>query len=244
MKILAWDTELTPITAYTWSLWPNAIPITQIVKSPEVLCFGSRWLDQKKVTFKSVHEHGKREMLETIHAQIDEADALLSWNGQGFDTKHMQREFLENGMKPPSPVKEIDLMRTVKQNFRFPSNKLDYVSQALGVGEKTKHTGFQLWIDCMAGDPKAWKLMEKYQKQDVNLLVDLYSHLQPWIKNHPSVALHDDILDGCPNCGGTDLQSRGTITTGTTKYKRYSCNKCGKWVRGSQRITSSTMRGV
>jgi len=50
------------------------------------------------------------------------------------------------------------------------------------VGAKVKHSGFELWIKCMAGDAKAWKEMKEYQIQDVNLLIDLYEKLRPWIK--------------------------------------------------------------
>jgi hypothetical protein len=63
----------------------------------------------------------------------------------------------------------------------FPSNKLDYVAQKLDVGAKVKHSGFSLWLRCMDGDKKAWKEMKEYQIQDVNLLVDLYDILLPWL---------------------------------------------------------------
>lgn len=240
MKIAAWDIELTPLTTYSWTLWPNFIPIQQLVKPQEMLCFGFRWLGQKKVTFKSLHHHGKQEMLETLWNLLNEADALVSWNGAGFDSKHVRREFLENGFPPPSPWEEIDLMKTAKQQFKFPSNKLDYVSQALGVGQKVQHTGFQLWIDCMAGDTKAWNLMRKYQRQDVNLLVDLYEKLQPWIKSHPNRALTAGDPTVCPNCGGTNLIRRGEAYTKTYKYLRFQCSPkaggCGKWLRGARSV--------
>ena len=174
------DIETTPMQVYAWGLWDQNISIDQIIKPTEMLCFGARWLDGKKVIFKSVHHDGKQAMLEELHELMDEADALVGWNSAAFDHKHINREFLENGMQPPSPVKDLDLMSITKSNFQFPSNKLDYVAQALGVGAKVKHSGFSLWIKCMEGDDKAWKEMKKYQIQDVNLLVDLYYHLLPW----------------------------------------------------------------
>lgn len=111
---------------------------------------------------------------------MDEAELLVGWNSAAFDHKHINREFLENGIVPPSPTKDLDLMSVTKANFLFPSNKLDYVAQKLGVGAKVKHSGFSLWIKCMDGDEKAWAEMKKYQIQDVNLLVDLYDKLLPW----------------------------------------------------------------
>jgi uncharacterized protein YprB with RNaseH-like and TPR domain len=180
MKILLLDIETTPMQVYAWGLWDQNISIDQIIKTTEMMCFGARWLGEKKVIFKSVHHDGKQAMLEELHRLMNEADLLVGWNSAAFDHKHINREFLEAGMAPPSPVKDLDLMSITKANFLFPSNKLDYVAQKLGVGAKVKHSGFSLWIKCMEGDDKAWAEMKKYQIQDVNLLVDLYDILSPW----------------------------------------------------------------
>ncbi len=244
MKILFIDLETSPITAHTWGLWQQNISIKQIVESTQVICFGARWMDQKKVIFKSVHHDGKQEMLKELHALMDEADAIVGWNSKGFDHKHIRREFLEAGMTPPSPVKDIDLMLEVKRNFRFPSNKLDYVAQRLGVGAKVEHTGFDLWLGCMAGDEKSWKMMKKYQIQDVNLLLELYDKLLPWIK-HPNVPAHKGIEgDACINCGSHNIKRRGYEVLNTGKYQKFQCNECGKWMRGKSAVMTTDMRAI
>jgi len=191
MKILLLDIETTPMQVYAWGLWDQNISIDQIIKSTEMLCFGARWLGSKKVIFKSVHHDGKKAMLEELHKLMEEADLLVGWNSAAFDHKHINREFLENGMIPPSPVKDLDLMSITKANFLFPSNKLDYVAQKLGVGAKVKHSGFSLWIKCMEGDNKAWAEMKKYQIQDVNLLVELYDILSPWFVGKGNATVKD-----------------------------------------------------
>ena len=198
MKTLYLDIETTPIKAYVWGLWDQNVSIDQIIEPTTMLCFGARWGGTKKVIFKSVHHDGYKTMLEELHALMEEADVLVGWNSAAFDHKHINREFLENGMAPPSPVKDLDLMSIVKANFQFPSNKLDYVAQKLGVGAKVKHSGFKLWINCMAGDPKAWAEMKKYQIQDVNLLIDLYDILLPWFVGKASVTSKDkqNIVNG------------------------------------------------
>lgn len=244
MKVLFLDLETSPNLAYVWGLWQQNVAITQMVDSTEVICFGARWGGTKKVIFKSVYHDGKKAMLDELHKLIEEADVLVGWNSQAFDSKHIKREFIENGYLPPSPYKELDLMRVVKSQFKFPSNKLDYVSQKLGVGAKVKHSGFQLWIDCMAGDKKAWKEMKEYQIQDVNLLLDLYEILQPWIKNHPNRALHDGEQEGCSNCASTDLERRGVARTVSHTYQRYQCKKCGKWMRGNKPIDKITYKPI
>jgi uncharacterized protein YprB with RNaseH-like and TPR domain len=240
MRILFLDLETTPNLAYVWGLWDQNVSISQMVSHTEVICFGARWMGTKQVIFKSVHHDGKTAMLNEMHRVLDEADIVIGWNSTSFDVKHMYREFLENGMRPPSPHRELDLMRVVKSQFRMPSNKLDYVAQLLGVGKKTQHTGFQLWIDCMAGNDKAWNLMRRYQLQDVNLLVDLYEHLKPWIKNGPNIAAMLEIPNGCRNCGSQALHRRGLITNGKGRYQRFQCYDCGTWNKG-QRTYTTTM---
>lgn len=244
MNILFIDIETTPMTAYTWGLWQQNVSLSQIIDSTEMMCFGARWYGEKKVHFKSLHHHGKQEMLDSVHKLLDEADVVVGWNSASFDSKHLKRELLEAGMMPPSPYKDMDLMRTVKSQFRFPSNKLDYVAQKLGVGAKVQHSGFELWVKCMANDKKAWAEMKKYQIQDVNLLIDLYEKLKPWIKNHPNVALYDGLEDGCTNCGSAHLQKRGVERTASSSYQRYQCQDCGKWLRGTSLISKTAKRSI
>ena len=234
MKVLFLDLETTPMTAHTWGLWDQNISINQILDHTEVMCFGAKWKGKDKVIFKSSHHHGKKEMLQEIHKLIDEADAVVGWNSAAFDMKHLNREFLEAGMFPPSPTRDIDLMRAVKAKFKFPSNKLDYVAQKLGVGAKVKHSGFDLWIKCMAGNNKAWKEMKEYQIQDVELLVELYDKLLPWIPAHPNTALYDDVEGGCTSCSSLRLERRGFAISSTGKYQRYQCKDCGSWMKGSK----------
>jgi len=244
MKILFLDLETSPVLAHVWGLWQQNVSIGQIEKSTEVICFGARWYGQKNVIFKSSFHHGKEAMLAEMHKLLDEADVLVGWNSQSFDSKHLKRELLQAGLLPPSPYKELDLMRVVKSQFKFPSNKLDYVSQTLGVGSKVKHSGFDLWLGCMAGDKKSWVEMKEYQIQDVNLLIDLYEKLKPWIKNHPHAALAEGLEDGCPNCASTDLQRRGYARTTTSTYQRFQCNSCGKWMRGKSAVQNTNTRAI
>lgn len=241
-RILALDLETSPILAHVWSLWKQNVGINQIMEATEVICFGARWLGEDEVIFKSTFHDGKKDMLETVHALLNEADAVMGWNSKGFDSKHLNREFLENEMLPPAPWQDLDLMLSVKSAFRFPSNKLDYVAQKLGVGAKVKHSGHDLWVRCMEKDFQAWEEMKEYQIQDVNLLIDLYDKLLPWIKGHPNVGLYTGDIQVCPNCGSHELEKRGFTRTTASTFQRYQCKKCGKWSREKTRFRTTEMR--
>src|SRR5690606_22777011 len=138
--------------------------------------------------------------------------------------------FAELGWGPPSPYKKVDLMRTVKGQMKFLSNKLDYVSGRLGVGHKLEHKGFELWVECMAGNKAAWRTMREYNEQDVLLTERVYDRLRGWITNGVNRSTHTGSFV-CPICGGNHLQKRGTAMTTTMTYQRYQCMSCGAWPR-------------
>jgi len=233
MRILHLDIETTPNTAHVWGLWGVNVSINQIMDSSYTLCWAAGWDDEKEIAFSSLHQVGKRAMIQAIWDLLDTADAVVHYNGKRFDIPTLNKEFLKLGMPPPSPFHQIDLLHIVKKRFRFPSNKLDYVAQQLGLGSKTHHKGHALWVGCMAGNEKDNKVMQKYNIQDVVLLKKLYRKLLPWIQNHPNHALYTaDTRPLCPNCGSHHVLKCGTETTGVGMYQRYRCKACKTPIRG------------
>jgi DNA polymerase elongation subunit (family B) len=245
MKILLLDIETAPNTAYVWGLFKQNISISQVVDSSEMLCWAAKWYGDHNVMFKSIL-HGKKKMLTHIHKLLDEADVVVHYNGSRFDIPTLNKEFLEAGMMPPAPYLQVDLLRTARQQFRFPSNKLDYVGRALGEGKKHTHEGFELWVKCMKKDKDAWTRMEQYNVQDVLLLEKVYNRFLPWIKSHPNVGTHTERSHVCPTCGSHAVQSRGYKVTTTGKYRRYSCNDCGSWSseRRTEKMPDGLLKGM
>ena len=245
MKTLLLDIETTPNLAHVWGLWNANVAINQIVAPTQVLCVAARFMGEDEMHFHSVHHDGREDMLRAVHALMSAADAIITYNGRNFDIKHLNREFLEAGMTPPAPSKQIDLYAVVKRQFKFPSNKLDYVARALGIGAKVAHSGHELWVRCMAGDDAAWEEMRRYNEQDVNLLEELYRRLLPWIPNHPNVALYaGNENPACPNCGSENLRREGHAYTRTGKYQRYQCRDCGTWSQDGSRVAANPIRQV
>ena len=88
----------------------------------------------------------------------------------------------------------------------------------------------------MKGEEQAWKRMIKYARQDVNLLMDVYYKLRPFMTNHPNKNLVNDTQDACPTCSGTRLMRRGYKRNRTTSYVQLQCMDCGSYCR--QRMKS------
>lgn len=245
MKILLLDIETSPLTAYAWGLWKQNINIKNIIDSGGMLCWAAKWLGSDDIEFASIMG-GKRKMLQRIHKLLDQADAVVHYNGSRFDIPTLNKEFLQADMPPPAPYMQIDLLRTARQQFRFPSNKLDYVGKALGVGQKESHEGFELWIKCMNRDPDAWQRMETYNKQDVLLLEQVYYKFLPWIKGHPNRGVLSETPMVCPTCGSNHLKKRGFNLTKVGKYQRYQCGDCGTWAseRTGVKLDEAVVKGV
>lgn len=245
-RILMIDIETAPIQAYVWGIWDQNVGINQIIEPGYTLCWAAKWLGEPKVTFMSLPKHGKEAMVAKAHEMISEADAIIHYNGTKFDIPKLQQDFLLEGLAPASPHFNIDLLQTARSRFKFPSNKLDYVSQALGLSGKVQNRGMALWIECMAGDKQAWKEMKEYNIQDVLLLEELYAVLRPWIKNHPNLNLWNakQTDHACPSCGSEDVQRRGYSYTKVARYQRYQCTSCGSWSKSKANDVSKEQRAA
>ncbi len=105
-KILLLDIEMAPNVAHVWGIWDQNIGINQLQESSYVMCYAAKWLGDKKMVFDSVKKSGDKKMLEGIHKLLDEADAVIHYNGKRFDIPSLNKEFLLHGMFPPAPFKE------------------------------------------------------------------------------------------------------------------------------------------
>lgn len=231
MKILLYDIEWEPATAYVWKMYDNNISPDQLIDPGGLLCFSAQWFGEKEVLFYSKWEHGRSGMVRALHSLMSEADAVITYNGDAYDNKKTMGEFLLEKLPPPPPITSIDLIKTVKK-FGFISNKLAVVGPYLGIGEKIKNGGFRLWVDVKNGDEKAQKTMKKYCIQDTKLLSTLYKAVRPYIKNHPHLGKTSGL--SCGACGSRKLHSRGYYRTKMFKTQRVQCLSCGSWSTGKR----------
>lgn len=239
MKRLAIDIETSPNLAHVWGLWNNNVSLSQLQESTRVLCFAAQWEGSDACAFYSEWDHGP-EMIDAAWDLLNAADEVIHYNGKRFDVPHLNREFIEREFLPPAPYKQIDLLKQIQKAFRFPSFKLEYVAPALGVGEKVKHAGHDLWVRVMAGEPSARAEMRTYNIQDTRLMFPLYHKVLPWITT-PNAGLYggEGDLDVCPGCGSENLMPQGFANLVSGRYQRYVCADCGKWSRGSKRVGST-----
>lgn len=243
-NVLYWDIETAPMRVDSWGLWNQTHGIGQIREDPRVLCLAWKWRGLKPVHFASEWQDGREAMLGAAYEILGQADVVADFNGTTFDVPWLMGEFARMGWGPPAPFQRLDLLKVIKRKFRFPSNKLQYVSGALGIGGKVQHEGHGLWVKVMEGDPRAQAKMERYNKQDVVLLEKLHDRLMPWITSGPNMALIDGVMTGCPNGCGDTLRKEGFRHTLQGTYQRYQCRTCTGWFTDTKRIDGVSLRGA
>lgn len=256
-KMLFIDIETTPALAYTFSLFKPYIQHTMVKEDPYIMCFSAKWLTDKKseCQFYSVFHDGEEAMFQRLWELLDEADVVVTFNGNKFDIPWIEGELITKGFTPPSPYQRIDLYREYRAHSNFISTKLDYVSQRLLTEHKVQHEGWTLWLKCMEGDPVAWKKMRRYSIRDTVLMPQIYLIIRPWIKNHPNMLLdvgadesYDDVEVGlrlqCPACEEWTVGPRGHAYTNVGRYRRYFCYNCGKWMRDPRAEKTGTLRNI
>lgn len=225
-RVLTIDIETSPHLAYTFSMYDANISADMVVRPSRVLCFAAKWLDERQVMFFSERDPGRKKMIEAAWELLDAADIVVTYNGPGFDKKHLQREFLLAGLAPPSGYVDVDLLQVVRRRFKFPSNRLGAIGESLGIGGKLDTGGWRLWQAVLDGDDKAWETFEKYNRQDVTLTEQLYDVLAPWITGAPHRGLWSGDMGDCPACGSDDLELVGVTFDRARAYPRVQCRDC------------------
>lgn len=229
-KILILDIETRPTLAYVWRAYDENIGVEQIVEEGGLLCFAAKWVGENDIHFYSNWEDGAYNTLKAIHSLLDQADAVVTFNGDKFDLPKLHGEFALASFDPPAPVTSIDVIKTVKKLGLF-MNRLSFVGPLFEAGKKLKHEGFGLWAKVLEGDERAQAKMRKYNIRDIKVLEKLYLRLRPYIKNHPHLGLskHE-----CGACGSNHVQSRGWRRTKYFKIQRLQCQGCGAWHDGKR----------
>jgi DNA polymerase elongation subunit (family B) len=249
-KVLLFDIETAPMLGYVWSLWENNVSLDQLYKDWHVLSWSAKWLDDppSKIMYRDQRNAKKieddKDLLKSIWKLLDEADIVITQNGKSFDHKKLNARFILQGMQPPSSYRHIDTMLIAKKHFAFTSNKLEYMSNNLCTIKKLKSKkfpGFTLWLECLAGNRKAWKEMERYNKYDVLSLEELYYKLIPWDSSINFNVYHDTTELVC-SCGSKHFHSNGYYYTATGKFQRLRCTKCGSEIRGRENLFSKDKR--
>jgi hypothetical protein len=242
-KILILDIERLPGLARVWEPKTRYIAPRNFVEWPKLLCWDARWYGEKEHIF-AASWIDRAAMLSEIWTLYDSADIVISYNGITFDNKHLRSEWLEAGMQPPRPWKDVDLYRVVKQ-FGFESKSLDSVSRRLGRPGKALNYSMDMAHAAADGNIRAQNTMKRYNAGDVELTEWLYDRLRGWISTHPVIGATDGDEKRCNQCGSDKLRNQPSKYRAVViDYNLLRCQNCGGLVRSGWHSRVSATRGV
>lgn len=242
-KILGIDVETSPLEVWAWGLWDQNIPIDFLKTDWSILSYSARWLSGGKAIHENTGGRGADKvrddsiLMPGLHRLLSEADIVVAQNGKRFDVKKINARLIVHGYGPPEPYRVVDTLLVAKKYFAFSSQKLAHTSEILTGRKKDEHKefpGFDLWKACLQDNPRAWKVMTRYNDRDVLRTLGVYRKMRPWIEDHPNMALFDERdRPLCPHCGSDKVKSIGRRSNKQVgSYTRFRCWKCGGWSRG------------
>lgn len=245
-KILFMDIETTPVEALVWDIWNQNIGLSQIIKDWSILSWAAKWRGSKSIMYDDVRsckdKRDDKRVCKTMWRLLDEADVVVGQNSKRFDEKKLNARFVYHGMEEPSPFQSVDTLQIAKSRFKFTSNRLEYLAKYLGVGQKytqrpVGYNGMDLWVKCLAGDSRAFEVMEKYNKGDISpTLEGVWEKLSPWARGvnyiNPNLYVVNWDADGLPvdhvcQCGSGEFVRNGYTVTNSGRYLRWKCRSCG-----------------
>lgn len=238
LRIILWDIENVQNLAAVFALYGNDyINPENIVQEKYLVCAAWKILGEKTTHSVSILDdpklfkkdpHNDYHVLKTLHGVLASADVIVHHNGNNFDIKVTEGRMLMQGFTPLPPIIKIDTLKIAKGRFALNANRLDYLGHILGVGRKVKTTP-GLWLEVLKGNKTAIRVMEKYNRGDVELLERVFLKLRPYAPEHVNRELFGQ--DGCPRCGSNKLQRRGLHRAISRVYQRWQCQKCLGWFK-------------
>lgn len=243
LNVLVVDIESSPLLIRSWGLRDQYVSNNQMVKDWFLLSWAAKWLGDSPSKMMYMDQSKKKrydddkDLVLAIWKLLDEADIIVTQNGERFDSRKLNARFIEYGMNPPSPYTHLDTYKILSRVAAFSSHSLDFLSNKLCTKYRKlahkKYPGMELWNECLKGNQDAWKEMKKYNIHDVLSTEELYLKVRAWTpQTAPKVYINDteSVLRICSVCGGK-TRNIGIRKDLKIWYRRLLCLKCGHWDR-------------
>ena len=232
-KRLFFDIETSPNIGLFWEAgYKKNIDYSNIIQERAIICICYKWEDDKEVfSLNWDSKQCDKSMLQKFIEVADTATELVGHNGDKFDLAWIRTRCLFHKIPMFPSYTTIDTLKVARSKFKFNSNRLNYIADFLGIGQKIK-TEYSLWKDILLKKDKiAMEKMIKYCKKDVVLLEKVFkalrNHIEP--KTHYGVLFGED-RGSCPECGSDSLvRHKVKITATGIKKIQYQCKTCGKY---------------
>jgi hypothetical protein len=137
-----------------------------------IICWVANYVGSEKLFYGCVNTKqalawSDKDILAPLRELMDSADIIAGHNVDRFDIRKINTRFLVNGIEPVTGKKTLDTLKIARAKFAFESNRLDYISQRLGLRPKDDIRNRD-WLKIVTtGDGPTLKKVLKYCKGDV-----------------------------------------------------------------------------
>jgi len=223
LKVLVYDIETSYNIVKSWRVgYQLNINPSDILHERAIICVSYKWVGEDQIYNLTWDKNQcDKFLLEQFIEVMNEADLLVAHNGDRFDLKWIKTRAIKHGLDMLIDYPQFDTLKVAKKKFLFNSNKLDYISEFLGFGNKIK-TDMSLWDKIILHkDNEAMIKMVEYCDMDVELLEKVYNKLVYWEKpkTHLGV-IQDKVKQTSPISGTVNIEFVKSIVTnqGTVKH--------------------------
>lgn len=237
------DIETFPMELYAWRLGEQYLGTDNIKRDWSIAAWSVKRLGEPansliyRDTRKEKDPRNDRTILKDLWDVLNEADIVISQNGQAFDEPKIKARMMECNMKPYKPFKHYDTYKELK-NIGFTSHKLGYLTDKFCAKYKKlshkRFSGLSLWIGCLQGNLEAWNEMRKYNNYDVLSTEELYLATRGWSKEKATPFFYGNVKRQCKQCGAFRLTLQGKDRTAKKVFHSMQCQACGKYQRGEE----------
>ena len=218
----------------TWRTFANNIYEAKLMREEKPIMpasFSFKPYGRGGIITRGVWEYkNQKAFMKDLWRIFDENDFLIGHNVKKFDHLQSNTFFTQFGLPAPSKVSEYhDTMLVAKKNFRLPSYSLKYCLRFFGIGSKMETGGEALWFACESGDPKAQRLMLRYNQNDTVETEKLFRFFVANGWTPKPGAKYYVPGEGCIRCGEENMESRGSnVPRAEGLVSGYMCKSCGK----------------
>jgi hypothetical protein len=173
-NILYLDIEVSKSLYFNYGskVYSNYLNVADLYKERYIISWAASYVGSKTVwsdcvTGKEARKWTDARILPQLRDLMESADIIAGHNVDAFDMKHINARLLLNEQEPVTGKKTLDTLKIARQKFAFESNKLDYISQKLGLRPKDDIRN-EDWLNIVkTGDEKTLSKVLKYNKGDV-----------------------------------------------------------------------------
>lgn len=245
-KRLIFDIEVAPNVGWFWKPeYYMRVSHENIILEGSIICICWKWEGERGVHYLTWDsKHNERKMLLSFIRTVNDADELVTHNGDKFDIVWLRTRCLVNNVPMMPDYISIDTYKEAKHHFNFMSNKLSHIAKVCGLGEKMETGGAKLWKQVLMGEtelenrdfwkrlllgnnPAALRKMVRYCKNDVRLLERVWGKMAPYIKPKSHFG---GATNSCPECGSFNLTvNKYRLSAAGARRACVQCRECGKY---------------